>query len=1308
MFFCTIQNFLPLSCPGKRIPRRPMRSNCAFALSLIAASLVISGCGGGSLERGKASSISSSSSALSIGSKINLSMMPVGDRANAGIDWSVICGGNPLSGSTKDGACGTLTPTHTGDGEATLYTAPTAVPIGNTVTITAVVTSNPSQTSSTTLTVLAAPIAVAFSLTQIPSPLTINTTALLAATVTNDPLNSGVFWTATCGSAACGSFNPAVTSSSADTTYTAPATVPPDGTVKITATSSTDTTKSISTTVTIAGPGALPPPPPAISVMLQPQNIYVQKAGPGRSTTITAVVLNDSANAGVTWSLSCGTANCGNISSHSSSGAAATFQNTSTVSIGGTITITAQSTADPTKSATSTVTVVSDPPIIVALSSKPPGSLNTNSTVSLAATASPDIGNAGINWSVSCGSQVGCGSFNVSPAHTASGGIIVYTAPATVPTGSVVLITASSASTSPANAAVAVTTLVAAPPPPLSLSFTQAPPSSLTSATQVSVNATVANDVVPGGVMWNARCSSVVPGGCGWFSANQTASGVSTIYTAPPVTSSGTAVTITATSIGNPNVSISSNPIGINPDTTLAVNFVPSLPSRIQTAATTNLIAAVTNDSTHSGVDWQICPSGCGYFTIKPAIAAIDATATTPYVPPVPAVTTTTVAGWPSGLPIPYTAPLQVPSNGTVAVVATAHVDSTKANSGTISISTVAGGPTLAGTVQAGKLPVVGASVALYAAGTGGYGSSSIRVVAAPVADKNGNFNIPGGYTCPQPNSQMYLVASSGVVGQNNPNPNLALMTALGSCSGLGSGPFVVNEVTTIASVFAIAPFAADDALTGNSSYLYIGTSNTNLIGLSNAFAAVNNLVDISTGKVRFSVPTENAAVPYVEMNTLANMLNACSASSGGVEGDGTACGTLFIGTDLLGTGSYPSSIAPLDTLQAAFNLAQHPVANYGYNLDRGNQSLISLATPNSPFQPILSSQPNDWSISLNYTSGGGLSSASTVGSFAIDAAGNLWITDRKANRVIEWNSLGAALSPSSGLPAGGGPIAIDTIGNIWVSGNGVLTELTNLGSPLPWSPLGGVPEGGSDATFDSQGNLWIANPNGINEFNSLGVELSPYSGFVVDGITNIVALGIDSTDFVWIGTGSSAPNDGYFAELTNPGAQRIVDTHNQGLQYLSQIAADGQGNIWAMKAATSQSICEYKPFAGRGSVMNESCSSVGGNNGGGQLNIGDPRGVAIDGAGTVWVASAGSTTSGASLPSGVLPIHPNSSGLSNAKPYSSPSLAAGPLRVAVDGSGNIWVLLNDNTMTEYVGAAVPVVTPLSLGAKNKKLGARP
>jgi ligand-binding sensor domain-containing protein len=253
-------------------------------------------------------------------------------------------------------------------------------------------------------------------------------------------------------------------------------------------------------------------------------------------------------------------------------------------------------------------------------------------------------------------------------------------------------------------------------------------------------------------------------------------------------------------------------------------------------------------------------------------------------------------------------------------------------------------------------------------------------------------------------------------------------------------------------------------------------------------------------------------------------------------------------------------------------------------NLDFNDQSHVffAVATPASPFQPILTSSPSDWSLSLNYTSGGGLSNASTVGSFAIDVSGNLWITDTHAGSVIEWDSLGAALSPASGFPAGGGPIAIDATDNVWISGNGALYELTNLGSPLPWSPFGGISGGGQDLAIDAQSNIWIANPGGVNEFNGLGSQLSPVNGYTVDGVSNLTAIGIDSSNNVWLGTGPTAQNStGQIAELTNPGGQ-LITSGGPGSP-VPQMAADSAGDMWF---AGGSQVCEAPPYGGKGSIL--------------------------------------------------------------------------------------------------------------------------
>ena len=49
------------------------------------------------------------------------------------------------------------------------------------------------------------------------------------------------------------------------------------------------------------------------------------------------------------------------------------------------------------------------------------------------------------------------------------------------------------------------------------------------------------------------------------------------------------------------------------------------------------------------------------------------------------------------------------------------------------------------------------------------------------------------------------------------------------------------------------------------------------------------------------------------------------------------------------------------------------------------------------------------------------------------------------------------------------------------------------------------------------------------------------------------------------------------------------------------------------------------------------------------------------------------------------------------------------PISLAIDGSGNVWVTnANGNSLTEVVGAAAPVVTPLAAAVANGTIAIRP
>lgn len=106
-----------------------------------------------------------------------------------------------------------------------------------------------------------------------------------------------------------------------------------------------------------------PTPPAAISVAFsaQPPSSLVTAT----TTGITAIVSNDTKSAGVTWTVTCGSAACGSFSPASTaSGAATTFTAPAAVPTNNTVTVTATSVTDTTKTATATITIGAPPAIL--------------------------------------------------------------------------------------------------------------------------------------------------------------------------------------------------------------------------------------------------------------------------------------------------------------------------------------------------------------------------------------------------------------------------------------------------------------------------------------------------------------------------------------------------------------------------------------------------------------------------------------------------------------------------------------------------------------------------------------------------------------------------------------------------------------------------------------------------------------------------------------------------------------------------------------------------------------------------------
>src|SRR5215472_2465461 len=395
------------------------------------------------------------------------------DPAAAGVDWVVTCASAGGSGSP----CGTFTPSHTASGATAIYTAPPAIPSKNAVLVTALSTTDRSKSSTATISLVSTLTGIAIT-TPLPGVVPAGSVLTFGATVYGDPANLGADWTVTCSTPDA----PVVCGSGLHSTAggTIPFTVPQTVTdpvinqqVSVVGTAITITAFATADHSVWATYGPLPVTAPiSISITQQPPATMLT----GATAQVIAVVANDTSNAGVGWLVTCSlsTGPCGSITpTKTASGVAATYTAPATVPTpnpapGLTVTIFAFANATGPANNPSTLNVTATVNIVAPVSvSIAQGVTNNtivaNRTASLVATVSNDLSNAGVDWTVSCGSPGACGAF--SPAHTASEAATTYTAPSAPPSGNTVTITATSTADPTKSAQQPNITVVSAPPP---------------------------------------------------------------------------------------------------------------------------------------------------------------------------------------------------------------------------------------------------------------------------------------------------------------------------------------------------------------------------------------------------------------------------------------------------------------------------------------------------------------------------------------------------------------------------------------------------------------------------------------------------------------------------------------------------------------------------------------------------------------------------------------------------------------------------------------------------------------------------
>jgi hypothetical protein len=132
--------------------------------------------------------------------------------------------------------------------------------------------------------------------------------------------------------------------------------------------------------------------------------------------------------------------------------------------------------------------------------------------------------------------------------------------------------------------------------------------------------------------------------------------------------------------------------------------------------------------------------------------------------------------------------------------------------------------------------------------------------------------------------------------------------------------------------------------------------------------------------------------------------------------------------------------------------------------------------------------------------------------------------------------------------------------------------------------------------------------------------------------------------------------------------------------------AVDSSGNIWTINASGTS----LAKFSKTGTLVSSSYTGGG---------LSSATSLAVDGSGQIWVANG----------NGSLSLF-NSSGTAQSPSTGlAPGTTSSPSGIAIDNAGSLWVANGgNNSITEVIGAAAPVVTPTESAVQNTTLGVKP
>jgi hypothetical protein len=616
-----------------------------------------------------------------------------------------------------------------------------------------------------------------------------------------------------------------------------------------------------------------------------------------------------------------------------------------------------------------------------------------------------------------------------------------------------------------------------------------------------------------------------------------------------------------------------------------------------------------------------------------------------------------------------------------------------------------AGNADFSGKAFGGQQPITGSVVSVYEAGISYNGGAVFK--ASTTTDSNGNFSFAANaYTCSKPNSPTYIVAIGGNPGGVPAgNPNIALLASLGACSVAQTENVTLNEVTTVATVFALAQFINTTLGSGfvteiGGGAAGSGTYNRGLV------AAMNNtvpaLVSIAQGTANTSSTANGLTITLesAKLNTMANILAACINSAGqtSLSETTTNCGMLNSLTNA--TNDY---YRPYNTIQAALMMALYPYHNVG--------GLFNLSSAAPPFVG-LGTAPNDWTLAVSYNTSSfgvgvnGSASSRTSMSLDIDTTQRIWFpsTMSGANGLGYFDPATLTFHGPYGSAYVSHPqyVAIDTNGTAWtadINSNSIVGISTTTLTPTANYSL--------NVTKAILQNIFLAGNNSVEvPFSGsttdlqiaqvvIGSKSFSQTADVIAGLGANVTGGFSdrATENYYAASGSGTPC--YLITSTNGDSGTYRYTTTSSPCYSGGMTQNSyNNNTTAVMTTSDNNVCYYSLF------LTSKCVTP-------SATLNAPQGIATDGADNLWIANSGngsiSTMGGANLSfanvSPIAYIHDANNGGTLSNPYA----------LGIDGAGNVWTISpgcvttgttnctpTGMVLTELIGAAAPTYTPLN------------